>query len=58
MTNAVNLRQLILVGRNSLAHDDAAATRERRQAVEKTSGAMTSVFGSGYLKELRGDWPE
>lgn len=52
------LRQLILMGRNTLAHNDAAAARERRQAVEKTSGALAGVFGTDYLKELREDWPE
>ena len=52
------LRQLILVGRNALAHEHAAATRKRQQAVEKTSGALAGVFGADYLRELREDWPE
>jgi hypothetical protein len=51
------LRQLILVGRNTLAHDHAAAADKRRQAVEKTSGAMAGAYGSDYLKEQREDWP-
>ncbi len=52
------LRQLILVGRNTLAHDHAAAADKRRQAVEKTSGAMATAYGTDYLKELREDWHE
>jgi hypothetical protein len=52
------LRQLILVGRNTLAHDHAAAARKRQQALEKTSGALAGVFGTDYLRELREDWPE
>lgn len=52
------LRQLILVGRNALAHDDVAAAETRRQAVESTSGALAGVFGRNYLAELREDWPE
>jgi hypothetical protein len=52
------LRQLILVGGNTLAHDHAAAADKRRQAVEKTSGALAGAFGTDYLKELREDWPE
>lgn len=52
------LRQLILVGRNTLAHNDAAGTRARCRAVETTSGALAGVFGSDYLRELREDWPE
>lgn len=35
------------------AHD--AATR--RAAVARTSGALTGVFGDGYLTALREDWP-
>jgi len=52
------LRQLILVGRNTLADDHAAADRTRRQAVEATAGALRGVFGHDYLSELREDWPE
>ncbi|MEB3982531.1 hypothetical protein OQ968_14805 [Mycobacterium sp. 663a-19] len=48
------LHQLILVGRDALAHDHAAAARKRQQAV----GALAGVFGADYLKELREDWPE
>jgi hypothetical protein len=51
-------RQLILVGRNTLADDDAAADAKRLQTVEDTSGALAGVFGTDYLKELREDWPE
>jgi hypothetical protein len=52
------LRQLIFVGRNSLARDHAVAAHKHAQAVEKTSGALAGVFGTDYLKELREDWPE
>ena len=31
---------------------------ERRQAIVETAGALTGVFGLGYLEELREDWPE
>jgi hypothetical protein len=51
------LRQLILAGRNTLVHDRAEVVRKRRQAIEKTSGAMAGVFGADYLEELRQDWP-
>jgi hypothetical protein len=51
-------RQLILHGRNNLAHDYAAAADTRRQAVEATSGALAGVFGPSYLADLREDWPE
>ncbi|MCV7382760.1 hypothetical protein [Mycolicibacter longobardus] len=52
------LRQLILVGRNALAHDHSATDRERQQAIDETSGAFTGIFGPDYLKELREDWDE
>lgn len=52
------LRQLILLGRNTLAHDYVAAEHTRRQAVEATSGALAGVFGPSYLADLREDWPE
>lgn len=55
---AALLRQLILVGRNTVAHKDAEIDRERRQAIADTRGALTGVFGAAYLKELREDWPE
>ena len=51
------MRRLILVGLNTLAHDHAAVTHKRQQAVEETGGALAGVFGTDYLKELRQDWP-
>lgn len=52
------LRQLILVGRNTLAHNHTAVDDQRRQAIDETSGGLPGVFGSSYLEELREDWPE
>jgi len=52
------LRQLIIVGLNSLAHDRAAADQTRRQALEESAGALAGVFGPDFLSELREDWPE
>ncbi len=31
---------------------------ERRQPIVEPAGALTGVFGAGYLEELREDWPE
>jgi hypothetical protein len=36
-------------------HDHAVAAR--RDAVTKTSGALTGVYGTDYLAGLRDDWP-
>lgn len=51
------LLRLILTGRDSLVHDFAAAEQARREAINATSGALAGVFGSGYLADLREDWP-
>lgn len=51
------LRRLILLGRNTLAHDRTMADDARRQAVDATSGALAGAFGPNYLHELREDWP-
>ncbi|MGE2715174.1 hypothetical protein ACQI4L_14030 [Mycolicibacterium litorale] len=52
------LRQLILVGQNTLAHNDIETSRTRREAIDETGGALTGVFGTNHLRQLRGDWPE
>lgn len=43
-------------------HRAVVAQREdhvaaRREAVARTCGALTGVYGAGYLTELREDWP-
>ena len=52
------LRRLILVGGDTVAHDADELKRARAQAIADTAGALTGVFGAGYLSELREDWPE
>ena len=52
------LRRLILVGGDTVAHDAHELKRARGQAIADTGGALTGVFGPGYLSELREDWPE
>lgn len=48
------LRELILAGENAL---DNASDR-RLAAIESTSGTLTGTFPSGYLDNIRQDWPE
>jgi hypothetical protein len=31
--------------------------RDHRDAVARTSGALTGMYGEGYLSGLREDWP-
>jgi hypothetical protein len=51
------LRRLILLGRNTLAHDRVTAEDAREQSIDATAGALAGVFGPNYLHELREDWP-
>ena len=45
------LRRLILLGRNTLAHDRVAADDAREQAIDATAGALAGAFGPEYLHE-------
>jgi hypothetical protein len=51
------LRRLILIGRDTLAHDRDTAVEARRQAINGTAGRLAGVFGPKYLHDLREDWP-
>jgi hypothetical protein len=52
------LRRLVLVGRDTLEHNQTREMQHREHAIASTSGALTGTFGAGYLRELREDWPE
>jgi hypothetical protein len=52
------LRQLILAGEEALEARQRRAVEGRRQTIERTAGILTGVYGSGYLEEVRRDWPE
>jgi hypothetical protein len=54
---AALLRQLILVGRNTLVNKRSTTDEARRNAVDATAGGLANVFGPNYLDELRDDWP-
>jgi hypothetical protein len=51
------VRRLILVGRDTLAHDRDTAAEKRREVVDETAGELAGVFGPKYLRRLREDWP-
>jgi hypothetical protein len=55
---AALLRELILAGEQALESRRRHASQGRRKTIEQTSGALTGVYGPGYLEEVRQDWPE
>lgn len=51
------LLRLIEVGHRALTTDAERDVSERREAIAAAGGALTGRFGSGYLDDLRRDWP-
>ena len=51
------LLRLLEEGHRAVVGQRESAIRERREAVDRTSGALTGDYGEGYLDELRRDWP-
>lgn len=51
------LLHLVEEGHRAVVGQQESEVRERRNAVARTSGALTGVYGEGYLDELRDDWP-
>jgi hypothetical protein len=51
------LLRLIAQGRDVLDRDRDDATARRRDAIRRTSGALTGAYEPGYLDRLRDDWP-
>lgn len=52
------LRRLVDAGGCTLKQDEHQVDVVRRQAVMASSGKYAEAFGSGYLAELRQDWPK
>ncbi len=51
------LLRLLEEGRRAVVGQRESSIRERREAVVRTSGALTGDYGDGYLNDLREDWP-
>lgn len=52
------LLRLVDAGGAALEHGADVVTRQRRKAIEASSGKYVDAFGADYLAELRRDWAE
>ena len=54
-------RKLLLLlseeGRRVVTGEQQRSAAARRAALARTSGALTGLYGEGYLERLREDWP-
>jgi len=52
------LLHLAQEGHRAIKEESEADEDRRREAVRRTSGALTGAYDSGYLDRLRDEWPE
>lgn len=52
------LVRLVREGHRVISGSRARESERRHDAVARTSGALTGVYGEGYLDRLREDWAE
>jgi hypothetical protein len=51
------LLRLLHAGHEAIGTNREAEAADRRQAIARTSGALTGAYDEGYLSDLRDDWP-
>lgn len=51
------LRRLVAEGHRAVLDEAGQLVAERRDALRRTSGVLTGVYGADYLTGLRADWP-
>lgn len=51
------LLRLVAAGHRVVVGQDEERLAARREAVTRTSGALTGLYGQDYLQRLREDWP-
>jgi hypothetical protein len=52
------LLHLVEEGHRAAIEQHDVHVAARRASVTRTGGALTGLYGDGYLAELRQDWPE
>ncbi len=50
--------RLLDEGYRALRESADRAETDRKDALRRTSGLLSGVYGTGYLEQLRRDWPE
>ncbi len=50
------LLRLLEEGHRAILRDREHQRTEREEAIRRTSGALTGLYGPGYLRRLREDW--
>ncbi len=51
------LLHLVEEGHRAVVGQRESDVHQRRNAVVRTSGALTGLYGEDYLNEVREDWP-
>jgi hypothetical protein len=51
------LLHLVEEGHHALVEEDSRRSEARLAAIRRTSGALTGTYDTGYLEQLREDWP-
>ncbi|HZV52622.1 MAG TPA: hypothetical protein VFD49_23030 [Candidatus Dormibacteraeota bacterium] len=51
------LLRLLEEGHRAILRDRERRRTEREEAIRRTNGALTGLYGPGYLRQLREDWP-
>lgn len=52
------LLRLVKEGHRAVVDENASAIARRREAVARTSGALTGLYGENYRDDVRADWPQ
>lgn len=52
------LLRLVAEGHSAVLRHGERESAAEQAAITRTSGALTGLYGPGYLADLREDWPE
>ncbi len=58
LSRAQLLVRLALRGAEAGRREASRRRKARRDVIAGTSGVLTGPYGSGYLEQLRSEWPE